>query len=124
MSVGEEDFDKPWHLALWAPHDPEGPTVTINVDSPILEEVVRYHQEHYPDVFAEDVAKTVRQVFGEVAVAQVAHSQKLAREVSEEELDKLYRNEEALTIALMGLLAEESLIAQRLGRLGKKKSVA
>ena len=30
----------------------------------------------------------------------------------------------ALTVALMGLLAEESLIAVRLGRLGRKKTVA
>jgi hypothetical protein len=29
-----------------------------------------------------------------------------------------------LTISLMGLMAEESLIAQRLGRLGRKKSAA
>jgi hypothetical protein len=35
-----------------------------------------------------------------------------------------YRNEAALTIALMGLLAEESLIAQRLGKLGRKKVTA
>jgi hypothetical protein len=36
----------------------------------------------------------------------------------------LLRNEAALTISLMGLLAEESLIAQRLGKLGRKKSAA
>ena len=35
-----------------------------------------------------------------------------------------YRSEQALTIGLMGLLAEESLIAQRLGRLGRKKPLA
>lgn len=38
-------------------------------------------------------------------------------------LDKLYRSEEALTLALMGLLAEEAVIAQRLGKLGRKKPV-
>jgi hypothetical protein len=42
----------------------------------------------------------------------------------EEDLDAHYRSEEALTVALMGLLAEESLIAQRLGKLGRKKSAA
>ena len=35
-------------------------------------------------------------------------------------LDLEYRSEQALTIALMGLMAEESLIAQRLGKLGRK----
>jgi hypothetical protein len=58
----------------------------------------------------------------EVAVAKVAHSQKLRGQVSDEELRDEYRNEKALTIALMGLLAEESLIAQRLGKFGRKKA--
>jgi hypothetical protein len=83
---------------------------------------VRFHQEQYPDVYAEEVAKTVRQVFGEVAACKIADSQKLARKVPEEELDSTYRTEQAaLTVALMGLIAEETLIAQRLGKLGRKK---
>lgn len=116
-----DQFEKPWHLALWAPHDPDGPTVVINVDSPILLEMVQFHQDQYPDIYAEEVANTVRQVFGEVAACKIAHSQKLARKVSEEELDTYYRTEPALTVALMGLIAEETLIAQRLGKLGRKK---
>jgi hypothetical protein len=66
----------------------------------------------------------VKITYGEVAVCKIAHSQKLARTVPEEELDETYRSEAALTLALMGLLAEESLIAQRLGRLGRKKNAA
>jgi hypothetical protein len=54
----KDEFEKPWHLALWAPHDPDGPAVVINTESPILEEIVRYHQEHYPDVYGEEVTKT------------------------------------------------------------------
>jgi hypothetical protein len=122
--AGKEDFEKPWHLACWAPNDPAGPTVLMNREAPVLDEVTRYHQNQYPDIYAEEVATTVRNVFGEVAVAKVAHSQKLVREVAEELLDSEYRSEAALTVALMGLLAEESLIAQRLGRLGKKKAAA
>jgi hypothetical protein len=57
-------------------------------------------------------------------VCKLAHSQKLAMQVPEEDLDQLYRSEQALTIALTGLLAEESLIAQRLGKLGRKKNAA
>jgi hypothetical protein len=118
-----DEFERPWHLALWAPHDPDGPTVLINVDSTILQEIIEYHQAQYPDVYAEEVAKTIRQVFGEIAACKVAHSQKLAKKVSEEELDRDYRSEQALTVALMGLMAEESVIAQRLGKLGRKRSV-
>jgi hypothetical protein len=120
----KDEFEKPWHLALWAPTSPDGPEVVINGDSPILEEAVRYHQEQYPDMYADEVAVTVRQVFGEVAACKIAHSQKLTREISEEDLNVTYRNEAALTVALMGLMAEESLIAQRLGRLGRKKAMA
>jgi hypothetical protein len=63
--------------AIWPsgrPHDVDGPTVSINVDSPILQEVVHYHQAQYPDIFAEEVAKTVRQVFGEVAACKRGRS--------------------------------------------------
>jgi hypothetical protein len=116
-----DEFEKSWHLAMWAPHDPDGPTVVVNVDSPVLQEIVEYHQSQYPEVYAEEVAATVRQVFGEIAACKIAHSQKLARRVTEEELDRDYRSEQALTVGLMGLLAEESVISQRLGRLGKKK---
>jgi hypothetical protein len=55
---------------------------------------------------------------------QDCHSQKLKREVPEEELDQTYGREAALTVALMGLMAKESLIAQRLGTLGRKKTIA
>ena len=96
----------------------------MNQDSSILLEAIKHHQEQYPDVYAEDVAKIVRDTYGEVAICKIAHSQKLAKNVSEQELDDIYRSEAALTISLMGLLAEESLIAQRLGKLGRKKTAA
>jgi hypothetical protein len=122
--VTKDEFDEAWHLASWVPNDPEGPTVLMNDEAPLLLEAIKYHQRQYPDVFAEEVAKTVRDAYGEVAVCKIAHSQKLTAHVAEEVLDSTYRNEAALTISLMGLLAEESLIAQRLGKLGRKKTAA
>jgi hypothetical protein len=122
--VSKDDFDNPWHLASWDPLDPQGPTVLMNRDCPILLEAIKYHQEQYPDVYAQEVEDIVKNTYGEVAVCKVAHSQKLAKHVPEEDLDEVYRNEAALTIGLMGLLAEESLIAQRLGKLGRKKAAA
>lgn len=117
-----DSFERPWHIALWAPHDAEGPMVLINVESHVLTEIIRYHQEQYPDVYAEEVAETVRRVFGEIAACKIAHSQKLNRLIPEEELDRDYRSEAALTVGLMGLLAEEAVIAQRLSKyLGKMK---
>ena len=75
-------------------------------------------------MFAEEVEDIVKDTYGEVAVCKIAHSQKLAKHVAEEELDETYRKRAALTVSLMGLLAEESLIAQRLGKLGRKKTAA
>lgn len=88
----------------------------------MLLESVKYHQEQYADVYAEEVQKTVMEVFGEVAVAKIAHSQRLKKLVTDEELRNDYRNEKVLTIALMGLLAEESLMGQRLGKFGREKA--
>jgi hypothetical protein len=122
--VDKEQFDEDWHLASWVPNDPEGPTVLMNSEAPILLEAIKHHQLQYPDVFAADVEKIVKDTYGEVAVCKIAHSQKLIAHVAEEDLDLTYRNEAALTVSLMGLLAEESLIAQRLGKLGRKKNAA
>lgn len=118
--TGADAFSEPWFLAAWAPHDNEGPTVVLNGDSSILQDIIAYHLEQYPDIYAEEVTKVVHEVFGEVAACKIAHSQKLAKMVATEVLDQEYRNEKALTLSLMGLMAEETLIAQRLSsRLGR-----
>ncbi len=122
--LGKDSFENDWHVAMWAPNDPAGPTVFINLESPLLEEVVAYHQKNYAPHMAEDVQDIVHRVFGEVAVAKIAHSRKLIKGMSEEEIDRTYRSEQALTLALMGLMAEESLIAQRLTKLGRRKRSA
>ena len=54
-------------------------------------------------------------------MAKVAHSQKLTKDLAVEVLDRDYRDERSLTIGLMGLMAEESLIAHRLKKLGRKQ---
>jgi hypothetical protein len=120
----KDEFENPLHLAMWAPTEPGGPFVVINQESPILEEVIAYHQEQYPDVYAEEIVDTVRKVYGEIAACKIAHSQKLGRLIPKEELDLEYRSEKALTVALMGLMAEDTIIAQRLGKLGAKKKTA
>lgn len=120
--ASKDNFEKPWHLALWDPHDPEGPTVLMNEECPFLLEAIKYHQAQYPDVHMEEIDRIVRDTYGEVAVCKIAHSQKLAKHISEQQVDQDYRTEAALTISLMGLLAEETLIGQRLQKLGRKKA--
>jgi hypothetical protein len=85
---------------------------------------IKYHPDQYPDVHAEEIGQAVMAVYGEIASAKIAHSQKLAFRISVQELDSDYRSEKALTIALMGLLAEEAGISQRLGRFGQKRKAA
>lgn len=118
-----DEFEEPWHLALWSPHEADGPTVFINVDSPILQEIIEYRQSLYPEIYAEEIANEIRKAFGDIAICKIAHSQRLTKLVPEEQLNEEYRNERALTISLMGLIAEESLIVQRLkGRFKKTAS--
>lgn len=53
----------------------------------------------YPDVYSEEIAKTIRDTFGEIAVAKVAHFQKLTQDLPIDELDREYRDEKSLTVA-------------------------
>lgn len=108
------DFERPWHVAAWAPHDAGGPTVLVNPESPVVTDMVKYRQSLYPEVYAEEVASEVLRAVGEVAACRVAHSQHLSGMISEEEIDRDYRSERALTVSLMGLIDVEALIASRL----------
>jgi hypothetical protein len=112
-------------LAAWAPHDPEHPegVVLLNTSHPVLEQQVKYWRERYASHHAVEVEREVIDVYGQVAVAKVAHSERLRGILPSETVDKELRSEAALTMALLGLIAEEQLIASRLGaRLGRKKT--
>jgi hypothetical protein len=122
--VDKDQFDEVWHLASWVPNDPDGPTVLMNEAAPLLLAAIKHHQNQYSDVFDLDVEKIVKDAYGEIAVCRIAHSQTLVAHVTEQDLDRIYRSEAALTLSLMGFLAEESLINQRLGVLGRKKMAA
>jgi len=117
---GKEEFEKPYHLALWAPNDPEGPTVLLNRDSEIIEEQIRHFQDQYPPAMAEDVQNVVLEAYGEIATCKIAHSQKLKKLISKEQLDEEYRTEAALTMSLLGLIAEEHVIWRKLQDIGKR----
>ena len=120
LETNPKNFEKPWHLALWAPNDPDGPTVYINVNSPFIQKCVEDHQDMYPEIYADEIAQEIRQAYGEIAVTKVAHAQFFKAFISEQNIDTSYRTEEALTIALMGFMAEEAVIVPRLKRFGKR----
>jgi len=122
--VRAQDMDEPYLLAAWQPNHPVHPegAVLINVEHPVLEDQVTRWQAMYPDHLGEAIRGEVVSVYGEIAVAKVAHSEQLKvimpRKVIEDEL----RSCSSLTMALLGLMAEEALLASRIGgKFGRKR---
>jgi hypothetical protein len=63
-------------------------------------------------------------VYGQVAVAKVAHSEEMRGLVDRAVIDEM-RSPKALTMALLGLMAEDCLIRQKLSKvLGKRRMAA
>lgn len=111
-------------LAAWAPNDPESESgaVLLNKEHAVIEERIEYFQSQYADHHAEAIAEDVIQAYGEVAVSKIAHSEYLKQTLPAEVVEGKLRTNEALTLALLGLMAEETLIATRLGKYGKKRT--
>ena len=103
-------------FVAWQPNDPEAPegVVLLATDFPVLVEQIRYWQDQYASHQAEAVEDVVRQVYGEVAVAKIAHTEHLKGSLPSDLVEQQLRSPAALTTALLGLLAEETLIEQRL----------
>lgn len=121
--LGEEDK----MLAVWMKHDPEHPegVVLINHEHPMLEAEVHRWQSMYADHLAEQVKNEVLGVYGEIAVAKVAHSEHLKGHLPTQQIEDELRSPAALTMSLLGLMAEEAVIATRIGgKLGKRRTAA
>jgi len=103
-------------LAEWVPNDPMHPAGAVHIyaDHPVLIAAVRRWQERYSPADAEVVEREVLAVYGEVAVTKVAHSEQLRSLVPSNVIDDEFRSGPALTMSLLGLYAEDSLIARRL----------
>jgi len=116
VSVRAADLDEGM-LAGWAPNHPEHPegAVLINVDHPVMEEEIAYWQSQYGDHLADQVAEEVIATYGEIAVAKVAHSEHLKSILPTSAVEQDLRSEAALTMALLGLIGEEAVIAPRIG---------
>lgn len=114
------DFE-PGMLAVWKPKDDENPAgvVLLNIDHPVLRQVVEHWQAQFPEHYSEEIFQDVTGVYGEVAVSKVAHSAAMRSIIPVDVIEEKLRSPEALTMALLGLLAEEAVIAPRIG--GKYK---
>lgn len=121
-TVHREDVG-PGMLAAWQPHDPSRPegVVLLNADHPVIRGQVAYWQERYAEHQAHDVEHEVLEVYGMTLVARVAHSEKMKGILPAEVVERDLRSEASLTMSMLGLLAEEQLIAARLsGKLGRQ----
>jgi hypothetical protein len=119
--VTKDTFENTHSLACWSPNDPTGPHVLLNGEAGMFEDVIQYHQQRYPEIYADDVAMQVRRAFGYTAASKVAHIHKvMKRALSRQEIASRHLSEDALTVALCGLLAEDALIERflrdKLGR--------
>jgi hypothetical protein len=95
--------------------------VLLNVEHPVMEEEITYWQSQYADHLTEDVRKEVVACYGEIAVAKVAHSEHLKSVLPSSVVEGDLRSEAALTMALLGLIGEEAVIAPRVGgKFGRK----
>lgn len=111
-------------IAAWVPNHPEHAegAVLIATDHPVIEEQVAHWQSQYPPHLEENVRKEVLAVYGEIAVAKVAHSEQLKQLLPSHEVESSLRSDGALTMALLGLISEDAVISTRIGgKLGKFK---
>ncbi len=113
--------------AVWSPNSPiyENGVVLLNREFPPFVELKQFWKTLYPDSVADDVDKAIEEVYGEVMVARIAHSEELCADPrwGASKVEKELRSPAALTMAALGLLSEDQMIARRLaGRLGKVKA--
>ncbi len=121
-SVPQEDMG-PGILAAWQPIAPDFPAgvVQINRDHPVLRSVIEYWQSQYADHHSGEIEKDVIAVYGQVAVSKVAHSAHLKGILPSHVIETEMRSDHALTMALLGLMAEDHLISTRIGGKYSKK---
>lgn len=114
-------------IAAWVPHEPGHPegVVLLNVGHPTLQQQIRHWQGKYADHLADDVARVVVSVYGQSAVAKVAHSESFKSTWGAVAVEQEFRSEAALTMALGGLWDHDVQIATQLGaRFGRQRVAA
>ena len=118
-------------IAAYEAASPDNPGGLIHfyIAHPLIEGEVRYWQSLYSDHQAEAVRQEVIEVYREVIIARVAHSEDMRAHIDGKLVDDVefgMRSPAALSIAMLGMIAEEALIgprlAQKIGR--KRKTVA
>lgn len=113
--------------AAWCTPSKEQPNGTVQMarDFPAILEVKDYWRAQYPDHHGDKIDQVVEDVYGEAMVARIAHSESLASHPAwgRTKLENELRSTTALTMAVLGLLSEDYVIAARLAPLlGRRKA--
>lgn len=112
--------------AAWCPPSKDRPfgLVQIARDFPSIVEVKKHWQEQYPDHLGDRIAQIVEDVYAQAMVARVAHSEQFASDKGwgRTRVESELRSLSALTMALLGLLSEDHVIASRISGLGARRS--
>jgi hypothetical protein len=121
------DDDHP-AAAAWNPPSASHPSGLVQLarDFSAIVEVKAFWQAQYPDHYADKISEVVEEVYGEAMAGRIAHSERLASDPlwGRSKVDKQLRSTEALTMALLGLVSEDTVISNRLRGLGVKRKAA
>lgn len=126
QSVTAADVGEEWILASYLQRGGAngGPVVLINAQHPVMRNQIEYYQDQFAPQYAEQVAEEVVNSYGLVAATKVAHAESLRAVATPQQVDEM-RSDAALTTALLGLYAEDRVIAPRLtSRYGRAKKSA
>ena len=120
--LAEEQFDTGVY-ASWVTNDPDYPTgvVYLNSGHPVILAETRFFADMHRAARYDEVVEVVHACYGETAVSKVAHSEQLKSLVGSDVVEERMRDDYALTMSLLGLIAEESMIHERLRELGLSK---
>jgi hypothetical protein len=96
--------------------------ITIYGNHPVFRKILKHFQDQHSPHVADEVRQIVEDVYCGVAISKLAHSEEM-RSIVDKQVISDMRSPHSLTIALLGLMAEDNLIRQRLSkRLGRSKA--
>jgi hypothetical protein len=106
------------YAASWVKPNKDHPTGVIQLarDHTVMAEVKKYWRDMYPAKPGEKVDAIVEEVYGEVMVARVAHSEHFMGDPNwgRNDVEEQLRSPAALTMSMLGLFSEDSILTDRM----------
>lgn len=122
--VKAEDIGDEGMITAWQSPSKTHPNGLIQLDEThaVIRGQIEYWQSQYPKALAHEVDQIVKDAYADVAIAKISHVHALEHEAtfSENQLREMLQNP-SLSMAMLGLIGEDSLITRRLGGLGAKR---